>query len=154
GVERCGPPGGVGAEGDADDGADDEAGDGPAVGEDHRQLEPDGDAVPSADADSDTGQPSELGQHDGLEEELPDDVALPGPDGFAHTDLARSLRDADQHDVHDADAGGQEGDGADDEGPGPDRVGHLGDGRQHRVVRVDLEIYLLSLLHDADSVHS
>src|SRR2546430_10329980 len=55
-------------------------------------------------------------------QKLFDDVVLPGADRFAHADLAGSFGDADQHDVHDADAGGQKRDHADHERAGADGV--------------------------------
>src|ERR1700751_749495 len=39
-------------------------------------------------------------QRHGLSEELPDDVATPRPDGFAHTDFAGELGDRHQHNIH------------------------------------------------------
>ena len=52
--------------------------------------------------------------------------SLPRADGFADADLAGALRDADQHDVHDADAGREQGDDADDERADADRVRRSG----------------------------
>src|SRR5207249_10602752 len=95
--------------------ADDQAGQRPAPREDHGHVEPEGDAVAADDADDDAHQPAHLGEHDRFEQELADDVVLSRADGLAHADLAGPLGHADQHDVHDADAGGEQGDGADHE---------------------------------------
>ena len=53
------------------------------------------------------------GEHDGLGQELPDDVAAPRANRFSHADFARALRDRHQHDVHHADAAHQQSDRAD-----------------------------------------
>ncbi len=42
-----------------------------------------------------------------------EDVARLGSDGLAKADLARSLADGDEHDVHDADAADDQRDGSD-----------------------------------------
>src|SRR5260221_9294563 len=103
-MQRRRLPRGVEAEADADERADGEACEGPAVGENEGEVHPEGDAVASGNPHEDAYQAADLGEHDGLEEELADDVAAAGTDGFADADLARPLGHADQHDVHDADA--------------------------------------------------
>ena len=52
---------------------------------------------------------------DGFEEELQEDVSAAGADGHADADLAGPLGDADEHDVHDADAADEERDDGDAE---------------------------------------
>ena len=62
-----------------------------------------------------------IGQHDSenaaeerqrhrLEQKLPDDIFSPRADRFADADLVRALGDADQHDVHHADAADEQPD--------------------------------------------
>ena len=96
--------------------------------------------MPQHDADD----AADLAEHDGLDDELRHDVALLGADGAANADLARALGDRDEHDVHDADAGGQQRDRADHRHPDAHGQGEgveLGD---QRVIGEDLEIVLLS----------
>jgi hypothetical protein len=143
-LERRIPP-----ETGADQGADDQSREGPAPRKDHGDLQPDGDDVAARDAQEDAQKAAELGEHDGLEEELLDDVVAARADGFAHADLARALGDADQHDVHDADARRQERDHADHERADADDPRHLRERGDEGVVRVDLEVVLLPQLQPA-----
>ena len=55
-------------------------------------------------ADDDADERADDRQQHRLGDELHDDVGLGGADRLADADLARSLGDGDQHDVHDADA--------------------------------------------------
>ena len=59
-------------------------------------------------------QPAEHGDHHGFDQDLDEDVAGGGADGFADADLAHALGDAGQHDVHDADAADQQADAGDE----------------------------------------
>jgi hypothetical protein len=52
--------------------------------------------------------PAQRRQHHGLDQELQQHFAFQRADGQAQADLARALGDADQHDVHDADAAHQQ----------------------------------------------
>ena len=54
------------------------------------------------------------GQGEAFEEELREDVAAAGAEGFEEADFAGALGDGDEHDVHDADAADAEGHGSDD----------------------------------------
>src|SRR5581483_3860315 len=109
GGELGGTVGRVGAEEDADHGRDHERYD-DRPGGDHRaeradphlgETDPDGHAEGAADE----------GQEDGLDQELGEDVAALGAEGLADADLPRPLGHGHQHDVHDADAADEEGDG-------------------------------------------
>ena len=53
-------------------------------------------------ADHDAEHPAHAGQGHGLGQELPEDVAPARAQGLADADLARPLRDGDEHDVHHA----------------------------------------------------
>ena len=57
-----------------------------------------------------TGQRADQAHQHRLGDELRQDIALARPDRLAHADLARALGDADEHDVHDADATDQQRD--------------------------------------------
>src|SRR5262245_11388561 len=46
----------------------------------------------------------------GFDEKLPHDIASPAADGFSDADFPSSLGDADQHDIHDADAADHQAD--------------------------------------------
>lgn len=50
-------------------------------------------------------------ENDGLEEELEENIARRGADGFTDADFAGALRDGDKHDIHDADAANDERNG-------------------------------------------
>ena len=54
-------------------------------------------------------RPPTTADHDGFDQELPDDVGLLRPHGPPDANLARALQHAGQHDVHDADPANQEG---------------------------------------------
>ena len=64
-------------------------------------------------------------ENEGFEEELEQNLAGAGADGFADADFASALRDGDEHDVHNANA-------ADDEGNARDEGEHTGDNGEHR----------------------
>ena len=64
-------------------------------------------------ADHDAEQAAERRQEDGLEQELPEDLAAPGAERLAHADLARALGDRDHHDRHHPDAADHQGDRGD-----------------------------------------
>ena len=59
-------------------------------------------------------------QDDGFDEELSEDVAAVRADGQANPDLAGAFRNANEHDVHDANATDDEGDASD----GKEETGH------------------------------
>src|SRR5579871_4378248 len=78
----------------------------------------------TADAQSDSDDASDEGDDGGLDQELKQNVARIGPNGFTNADLAGALGDGDQHDVHDADASDHQG----DDGDGGEQGGHgIGD---------------------------
>ena len=65
------------------------------------------------DAEPDADEAADDAQQHGLDEELQQDVALPGAERLAQADLAGPLAHADQHDVGDADPADQQRDGGD-----------------------------------------
>src|SRR5688572_23849677 len=111
GIEVGGFNGGVGAEDDADEGADEEAKNGPVDGDFGGHFEEIGSDIAGGDAYDDADDAADFAEDDGFEDELCHDVALFGADGAADANLAGALGDGDEHDVHDADAGSEEGDG-------------------------------------------
>src|SRR4051794_4242060 len=72
-IQRRRFPRRVPAEAGADQRADDEPREGPAPREDHRDVEPERDAVAAEDADDDANEAADLGEDHRLEEELPHD---------------------------------------------------------------------------------
>jgi group II intron reverse transcriptase/maturase len=60
--------------------------------------------VTQAEAEADSDHAPERRQNDGFDQELNHDFAAECPNGQACVDLAGALRDAHEHDVHDADA--------------------------------------------------
>ena len=74
----------------------------------------------AAKAQADADQPAERTERDGFDEKLQQDVATVRADGHADADLAGALGDADEHDVHDADAADDERDAGD----GREQHGH------------------------------
>src|SRR5204862_5998687 len=64
-------------------------------------------------AQQDADGPADDGEHHRLSEKLAHDVPPPAADALAQADLPRPFGDADQHNVHDADAADDKGD-ADD----------------------------------------
>ena len=62
--------------------------------------------MPPDHAEHDSEDAASFGDEDGFGEELPQDVAAARADRFANPDLLRPLGHAHEHDVHDADAGG------------------------------------------------
>src|SRR3989442_6445374 len=67
------------------------------------------DRARAAEAERDAGDPADQRERDGLDQELEQDVTPPGADRHPQADLARPLRDRDQHDVHDTDATDEQG---------------------------------------------
>src|SRR5262249_45048999 len=61
----------------------------------------------------DTDYASQGAQDESLDQELVADIALPPTYCHADADLARTLRDGDEHDVHDANASNCQRDGCD-----------------------------------------
>src|SRR5712671_7515527 len=105
----------VESEADADGGADEKAGDGPAVGEDDVHLEPSCQQVASDDSKNDSEDSAGFRNEHGFGEELTQNVATARADRFTHTDFLRSFGDAHEHDVHDPDPGSHQRNEADDE---------------------------------------
>src|SRR5262249_24367788 len=94
---------GVQPEHDADEGAEAD-GDGDDIRlNKHGPLEARGEVRRSANVERDPEEAAGERQDERLDQELREDVQRLGADGHAHTDLARPLCDAHEHDVHDAD---------------------------------------------------
>ena len=72
------------------------------------------------------------------------DVRGVGAERLADADLARPLGDRDEHDVHDADAGDDQRDDADDEGADLDAGGGLVEVADRAVVGEHVEVVLLA----------
>ena len=120
GVETAGTVGGIDAEEEADGhGEEDGDSDGVETDDGAEVVDEGGGGNCAAGAEGDAEQAADEGEGDGFDEELAEDVAAFCANGFAEPDLAGSFGDADEHDVHDADAADDEadkGDGAEEEG--------------------------------------
>src|ERR1700747_2433715 len=114
-VERGGLPGWVDAEDKADDAGDGERGHGPDGGHLCRQHGAEGELEHQGEegADEDADHPAEGAEGYGFESELQHEGAPGRAQSRADAYLPRSLRDRDQHDVHDADAAHHEADARD-----------------------------------------
>ena len=140
GARVRGPAGGVHAEEDADGQGDGERPDGgrgargDGVADQAGQIEH---AEEPADHAEDAADQAE---HGGLDEELAPDDPGRGAERLAQPDLADSLGDRHQHDVHDADAADDERDGGDAPEQDGQRVVHRGVGGDERRLRGDREV--------------
>src|SRR5712692_876597 len=108
--------GGVDAEEKADGEGNDEAGERPenrdARGEVREKC---GDAEAESDTDENPHHAAGAGERHSLEQKLRANVHAARADSLAHADFGGTLRDADQHDVHYADAANGESDRSDNE---------------------------------------
>src|SRR5207247_11116526 len=143
GVECGCTIGGVKAESDPDGGTDDQAGDGPAVGENHIYFEPKREQIAPDHAQNNAKNSTGLGNEHRLREELPENIAAAGTDRFANANLFRALRHAHQHDVHDANAGSHQRDEADDESANADHASNIEESAFGGLVCVDLGLMFL-----------
>src|SRR5690606_14978646 len=87
--------------------------------------------------------PAGEAEGDGLDEELDEDDGGPGADGLAEADLSGAFADADEHDVHDADAADEEADADDAAGAGGDALGQRVELVDELLDDLDLEGVLL-----------
>src|SRR5947209_19241410 len=71
---------------------------------------------------------------------LHEDVSAAGADGFADANFLGALGDADEHDVHHANAADEQADGGDDEGEGDDGAGEILPEVGDQIGRSDLEV--------------
>ena len=78
-------------------------------------LHPPGKDVAAEDAKARAEDAADFAEHDGFHDELNHDVPSLGADRAADADLARPFRHRDEHDIHDADARGQQRDRADND---------------------------------------
>ena len=82
--------------------------------EDGRHARPDGEDLRCAHAERDACSPADRTQHDGFGQELLKNIRALRADRPAYPDLSSPLHHGDEHDVHDADAADEQGDGSDD----------------------------------------
>lgn len=120
GVESGGFEGGHEAEEQADASADGDGVEHGVLGENGGQAGLAGEDPGAEHAGDDAEDGTEEGKHNGLDEELAEDIAVLGAEGEAEADLAGAFGDAEEEDVHDADAADEHGDGGD----GGEQAGH------------------------------
>src|SRR5688572_21215069 len=95
--------------------------------------------VGKAGPDSDTDKSAESGDSGGFDEELHEDVAPFRAHGLADADLASTLGDGDEHDVHHADSAHQQGQARDSTHDKPENIQNPSDGAQQVLLAVDAE---------------
>ena len=95
-------------------------------------------------AEDNAQETAQQAEGDRFEQELGQDVPFERADGLADADLAGALGDADQHDVHDADAADKQGDGGDCAEEGGQRAGDGVDGVQQFGLAEGAEVVLVA----------
>ena len=98
------------------------------------------DAEADRAAEDDAEQPAGGRQEDGLDQELPEDLAAARAERLAHADLARALGDRDHHDRHHADAADHQRDRRDDDQRQERRLADLVPHLQDGVLRGQIEV--------------
>ena len=83
------------------------------------------------DAQADSRQTAESGERHGFDQELEQDVDATGTNCQTDPDFPGSLRDRDQHDVHDADSPNHQGNGSDKRDECENRGQHGPDHQRH-----------------------
>src|SRR5438067_12425347 len=99
-VERGRTIGGVKPESDPDGGTDDQAGDCPAVGENHIHFEPKREQIAADHAQNNAEDSTGPGNEHRLRKELSENIAGAGTNRFSYANHFRALRHAHQYDVH------------------------------------------------------
>src|SRR6478672_7385945 len=153
GIERRSTICGVKSEPDPDSRANDEAGNGPAIGENYVNLQPKREQIAPNHTQNNAENSTRLGNEYRLSEELSEDIATACADRFANANLLRAFRHAHEHDVHDANTGSNQGDETDHECANADHAGNIEKSAFERVVSVDLKIVFLICLQAAGDSH-
>src|SRR5262249_16006123 len=86
-------------------------------------------------------------------QKLPENIAAAGADGFANSDLFCPLGHAYQHNVHDANAGGDQRDETNHERPNAHDTGNIYKSALERVVGINLEIVRVGRSQPARDPH-
>ena len=108
GVEVSGFPSRVGTENNADGRADHQSDHDPIDRNRHGYTEEFGGDIAAQDAQDHPRNAAHLAEHDRFHDELNHDVALLGANGAPDPDFASALGDRYEHDVHNADTGGDQ----------------------------------------------
>src|ERR1700730_19411822 len=93
-----------------------------------------------AEADQDPERAAQAGEEHRLDQELQQDVLTTGADRLSDADLARPLRDGDEHDVHDSDSPDDQGDAGDGAQHQGEDAGRLRSAVEHVLLAQDLEV--------------
>ena len=88
------------AEDDADERREDDGDEDRRNADGDRNLHDEADNAREDDADDDAEDAAEETEHGGLREKLGEDLTAAGAERLFQADLARALRDGDEHDVH------------------------------------------------------
>src|SRR5688572_4285676 len=97
-----------------------------------------------AHAQDHADQAAQQAEHDRLDQELEQNVDARGAERLPHADLAGSLGDRHQHDVHDADSPDEEGHRRDPEEEDTEHLGRLLERREEVRLVADLEVVVAS----------
>lgn len=79
----------------------------------------------NADGNENAGDGAAAAHEEGFQEKLAKDFGARGADGAADADFPSALGDGDEHDVHDADAGNEQGDKSNEEQDGGEGCGDV-----------------------------
>src|SRR5260370_488930 len=107
------------------------------------ELYPGGQKPATIDTESNTKIVAGLRKKIRLSQELPQNVATARANRFAHANFFCPLGHAHQHDVHDSDAGSEQGDEADNKCANPHDTGYRHKRALQGIVRINLEIVFL-----------
>ena len=120
-----------------------QAGDCPAPRKNEIDLERKRQEISADDAEQDSDNAAGFGNENGFRQKLSQNIAAPRADRFANSNLFRSLGHADQHDVHDPDAGREERDETDNKSTDADNARNRSESALERVIGINLKIILL-----------
>src|SRR5688500_15072813 len=140
GVEIGGFDGGIRSKNNSDDGANNEAENGPIDRDFGRNFEKVSSGVSGRNSQDHPNDTANFAKHNGFHDELSHDVPFLRTDGAANADLLGSFGNGDQHDVHNADAGGEKRNGADERDAGANFECEVAELRDHGVVGKNLEV--------------
>src|SRR5581483_10683078 len=90
-IERRRAVGRIESKPDPDGRTDEQSGDGPAIGKNQLSLKPVREQIAHDDPEHDTENAARFGNKHGFSQKLPENVAPPRADRFAHADLFRAL---------------------------------------------------------------
>src|ERR1700736_3809364 len=134
---------GIKAESNADHRANEQSSNRPTIRKDQIHFEPGSEEISDDYSKNDSQDPTGFRNEDCFGQKLPQNVFAARTDRFTHANFFRSFGHADEHDVHDSDARGDQRDETDHERAHPDDAGHGNKRAFEGVVGINLEIVFL-----------